>query len=336
MSKSTNCGMNVFQIIFKSISIYIKNIIPLTETMCFPVFGIILGIVLILYPSFWIPEHLPKLIPDFGVNQSTLLLYILILLITIIPGFFLFTKAFWEFFVRMASLNSMIINLYRNNKLKDIFIHNQTIKLKSKDYVNLLLLISLIWLAIFLLPCSILIFKIMFNLNNITGLSLTIFLGIISFILTIICSVKFGLIFQIFAIEEQTPINTLKKSWNMVKGNFIRTLFIGVVAYVLTSIIIPLAFLKLAENPIILSYLIQPFEYTVKLLYTSLSMQESNIIVNIINIISGKNLLNFSKMVTFLCLNTIVSLMILPLSTAFYTLLYLDITKRMTAKGKNK
>ena len=321
MSKSKT-GTNIFVILFKSIMIYIKNFLPLSRVMIFPVFGQIIGIFLIFYPTYLYKEnYLAKL---SGENLEQNLLFILLgLILIIIPGFAIFLKAFWDYMISMVSLNTMAFDIVKKGSFGDFKIHNNSVKLKTNNYVILLLVMTLFWLMIFIFPF--LSFFLGFFVDT-TFIPIIFLLMItISLIFSVILGINFSLCFQVFAFESITPVDIIKRSWNLMKGNFWRTLFMGIILFIITSIIVPLITNTIVERSPLLGYLMTPFESYVNLFSKNYQFTE---------ILSKYNMTSFglSMALALGTLGTVMTNMMLPLGSACFTLLYFDIFDRKKTK----
>ena len=322
--------MNIFEIFLKGIQIYLKNFIPLTKVMLFPVLGQIFGIIWIIFTAFYLSQNIAKsFTPEVLTNNIIFIFFILI--VAILPGFFVFTKAFWEYMIAMVSLNSMVSNIIKQGQLKDAHVHSRLVKVKSKEFIGLLLFLSLIWLFGLMLPAVVFFIQSPFVGIMFAGLEL-----IALMILTII-SIYLSISYQVFAFENLSVINIVKRSWNLVEGNFWRTFFLGFVVVLLTNMLIPSIFQTVADKISLTTFMVQPLQpYAVNL-------SGNPVYLNLISSgIMGQKLLPtaFSyliiKFITQAILGGIVTAFLLPLGSACYTLLYLDIVDRKSFKSKKK
>ncbi|MDD3013041.1 MAG: hypothetical protein PHC34_05000 [Candidatus Gastranaerophilales bacterium] len=329
MSK-TKAQMNIFKIIFNSIGIYLKNFIPLSKAMLFPVFGQIFGMAWILFAAFYLSKNLTKSFTPEAFTNNILFIF-LILIVAVLPGFIIYIKAFWEYMIAMVSLNSMISNIVKQGHLKDAQVHNRLVKVKSKEYIGLLLFVSLIWLVGLMLPVLIFFIKSPFVTVMFIGLEL-----IALMILTII-SIYLSISYQVFAFENLSVFNTVKRSWNLVEGNFWRTFFLGFIVLLLTSLFIPKIFLAIADKTLLTSIMVQPLQPF------AVNLSDNPVYLSIISSgIMGQKLLptafsyEIIKYIVQASLGGIITAFILPLGSACYTLLYLDIVDRKKFKSKKK
>lgn len=340
MSKAKSAGLNIFQIIFNGLKIYIRNFIPLFKVMLFPVFGQLIGIILILYPTYLLSQQLPKMMsPEFMANN--IILVFLLLLLVAVPGFFIFIKAFWEYMIAMVSLNSMTSNIMKQGHIKDSYIHTQTTKLKTKEYVTLLLILSLIWLIGLLLPAIVFLFRNPFDINQ-----AAVWLGFIGlevgacFILTIV-SVYLSLCFQVIAFENITPIKIIKKSWELVEGNFWRTFFLAIAMSLITGLLVPCIFQMIIDSTPLMAILTHPFQaYAATIMGSSETLSTISQFTSIMGTQlipnSPDSIIQVGKTFTSATIGIIITSLLLPLGSACYTQLYFDIVNRKNSKSKKK
>jgi hypothetical protein len=317
MGKS-KAGTNIFTIIFKSLIIYIKNFLPLSRVMLFPVFGQIIGMFLIFYPTYlYRQQYLAKLSAE---NLQQNLVFILLgLLLLVLPGFVIFIKAFWDYMIVTVSLNTMVSDIVKNGNFSNFKIHNNSVKLRTSNYVILLLILTLFWLGVLFFPFLSCFFGIFINPEFI--LPVFSIMMMISAIFTIVLCVNHSLVFQIFAFETASPIGTIKKSWHLIKENFWRTFFMGILLILSTWWLIPNIITSLFEKSPFMSYSVQPFEAYVNLFTNNQGF---------IEFLAKANLSphNFSIALDLMTVATIVASLLLPLGSVCFTLLYFDISER--------
>mgnify|MGYP003325768464 CR=1 FL=1 len=146
----------------------------------------------------------------------------IILLIVILPGFLLFAKAFWDYLVAYGAVNSMLDGLMKSGKVYDFPAHTEVITRKSGKYIFLWALIGL--------------------LSIIAYFPLFWVIGFIMFI-------YFILVFQVFVYEPTKSVfGCFKKSVEIIKGNFARTLGLCTLVAALTYFLIPEGILILLEK----------------------------------------------------------------------------------------
>ena len=201
----------VWHILKDAIKIYFTHIGQLTKYMLFPVFGQILGIILIFTPTVWFTLSITSLIEKFSILNNIMAVFLVVLLISL-PGFVVFIKAFWDFMVAYGALNSMASAVISTGKLYDLKAHTQVITKRSFKYILLLCLISLLGLV---------------GINP------------LFWIISLIFFIYFILVFQVFTLEEDTSITgCFKRSLTLVKGNFGRTFVILAILFIITYYIL--------------------------------------------------------------------------------------------------
>ena len=199
---------SVWAIFGQSMKLYFTNFGSFFKYMSFPVFGQILGIILILLASFFYTQNLPKLIVDGGIFDNFTMIFAVLFIVTL-PGLIILVKAFWDDLVAYGAINSMIDNMLKSGKVYDFPAHTAVITRRSASFGTLWLL-----LAIFGLIGSFPLFWV------IAG----------------ILFVYFILVFQVFTFEpDKSPIACFAKSATIIKGHFARTLglamLIGGISY---------------------------------------------------------------------------------------------------------
>lgn len=341
MAKQSNQKyQNIFKIIFNAFMLYVRNILPLTKVMLFPVLGQVLGIVLILYPTYLFSQHITSIFPP-PLSAGNLFLMFLFLISIILPGFFIFIKAFWEFMVAMATLNLIIINFKKKGVFQEPEVTTRVFKLRTREYVFFLLLITLIWLIGLGFPFIAILFKGILSLTSIQSLGIFLLLEFLSLFVLIIVSVYLSLGFQVFALENLSAASSLKKSWNIVEGNFWKTFLLALLSCIITGTLIPAPFQSLLSANSILPFLTKPFIPYMSIVLNGLNtlhqLNENDLLFKILNNVYkyGNPEYELSKIVAVSFVGIIITALLLPLSTAFYSLLYFDI-KRVKGKASGK
>jgi hypothetical protein len=317
--------MGFVKIIAKGTLIYLKNFFSLTKVMLFPIFGQLIGILLILLPSYFFSQNITRFMLPENIAKNFVLI-LLGLIVIILPGFFVFAKAFWEYMTAMVALNSSIGNIVAAGKLKDYAILNQCVKLRTKDYIVLLSLLTLIILGGLLLPLSIFSLSL---LNTVDTAFLTTAFMIIElfmvFILLII-SVYLSLAFQVFAFETISPVETIKRSWSLVRSSFWKTFFTGCAVMLVTGILIPSVFQSFAGKGLFLNAIVLPVQ-TYMASFSNLidAFRTTQIGFYLLGTLTEYDI---AKNLVLLIIGALVSGLILPLGSAYYTLLYYDLSSK--------
>lgn len=319
MNKVSGKPENIFQLFFKGMLIYLGNIIPFSRAMIFPVFGQLVGIILILGPVYFYRQYFLLNIPVEQL-QENIIFALLGMLLIIIPGFAIFLKAFWDYMVVMVSLNSMSAGILNRQRAGDFKYHNASVKEKSLDYITLLFILMAIWLVLLAIPFAVLVFGYSF-LNKIFSTLLFMMCAVCCLIILGVLSVYLCLSFQIFAFEKIKPLEVLKQSFNMIKNNFWRTVTLGILLFILTGALIPFLIQLVLKNSPILTYISMPVESYINILSENpvvgvLTQQATNIIPDL------------ASEITLSIVGAIATAFVLPLGSACFTLLYFDIKKR--------
>ena len=221
----------VFEVFFKGAKLYFKNFDKFAKYMAFPVFGQVVGIFLIFGTLYL---YLTNIQIKIEYPASLYLPFIVT-----IPGFIIFLKAFWEYLVAYGSVNSMVENMTKSGKLYDIDAHTELIQRRSPSFIGLWMLLGL------------------FSLTAINPLFTP---------LACIVFVYFILIFQVFVFEpEISPIGCFKRSIEIIKHNFARTLGLLAIVGGLTYLLLP-AIVELKTFSVIINHTAAFIEPFVKLL----------------------------------------------------------------------
>jgi hypothetical protein len=227
----------------------------------------------------------------------------------------------------------MVEDITNFKELKAPKLYSQIVRLRSGDYIILITLLSLIWILGLILP--VIIFN--FDIQDVVKSFLFVGLEFVAFFALSFLSVYLSLAFQVFAFESSiNAINAIKKSFCMVINNFWRTLFLGILLFVITGIIVPNIFEVFLKGNFVTNFISYPVKLYVSsiipdpvALYNSLSTDFRPLISDPQNIVN-----EISVSITFSIVSTLITAMMLPLGTACYALLYMDIVKRKELKDK--
>ncbi len=310
---------SVLKIFLHGLGIYLKNFIPLSRAMLFPVFGQIAGIFLILGPVYFYRQlYLIKLSPPE--LQKNLLFILFGLIIMVIPGFAIFIKAFWDYMIVMVSLNTMVSDIIRAKPPTGFKIHNDAIKLRTKDYIILLFMLMGLWLVFLAVP-FVLLAAASFVLSTTFSVAIFMLSMITCLALLGIISIYLCLSFQVFAFEALGPLRVIIKSYEMIENNFWRAVGLGLILFVLTGVVIPLVFEELTRFSPFMDYLVIPF-----MSYASILTQNMPVIGELSRY--GLTLAMLAEETALIALGTTITMFILPFGSACFTLLYFDIKER--------
>ena len=208
----TRVKNSVWEIFGQGVKLYFTNFGAFFKYMAFPVFGQILGIILILFASSVYAAFLPALIVPGGLFDNFSMIFLVLFLITL-PGLLILVKAFWDYLVAFGSINSMLDSMLKSGRLYDFHAHTEVITRRSASYGTLWVLLAILGLiAIF--PLFWVIAGILF--------------------------VYFVLVFQVFTYEpDKSPFECFTRSLEIIKGNFWRTLGLAILVGALTYWLIP-------------------------------------------------------------------------------------------------
>ena len=201
---------NFVWILLAAIKIYSTNFLKFTGYMLFPVFGQILGLLLIITLAGLYTLYLPELALKYPAFKDPSTVLLCVIGITV-PGMLIFMKAFWDYLVAYGALNSITDGFLSTGKIYDFQAHRETVTQYTFKYIGLWFLYSIFWLvAIFPL----------------------------FWVIGAFCFIYFILIFQVFTFEpELTPSEYFKRSFELIHGNAFRTLLIMITIGVFTHIL---------------------------------------------------------------------------------------------------
>ena len=192
----TKVKNSVFGIFGQGVKFYFANFGKFMRYLAFPVFGQLVGMILILLASYFYAENLPNWIAKGGIFDNFAMIFLVLLLITL-PGLFVFTKAVCDYLVAYGAINSMTDNMLKSGRVYDFAAHTEMVTRRAPTFVALWLLFS-IFSLISMCPLFWVIAGILF--------------------------VYFVLIFQVFSFEpDKTAFGCFQKSLVIIKGNFART-----------------------------------------------------------------------------------------------------------------
>lgn len=230
MAKVAN---SVFGVLGQGIKLYFTNLGSFLRYLAFPVFGQLLGIILILFASYFYAMNLKKIVVPGGIFDNFLMIFLVLFLVTL-PGLFILIKAFWDYLVAYGAINSMLDNMLKSGKVYDFHAHTEVIARRSGTFAWLWILLAILGLI---------------------G-SFPLF-----WVIAGILSVYFVLIFQVFVFEpDKSAIGCFKKSLNIIKGNFVRTLGLMLLLGILTYWLLPELVKFLSKFMNIVTFLAIPFD----------------------------------------------------------------------------
>lgn len=297
MAKKDSAFVSVMKIFFNGVKLYFLNFEKFFKYMAFPIFGQIIGISLIFFASYIFTIHVSALTTKSPIFDNIPLVFLILILLTL-PGFFIFCKAFWDYLIAMASLNSMASSLLEGAKLDDTGMHAELIKRRAGSYILFLLLLTVIFII----------------------LSIPVLWGLL-----VIASVYLALCFQVFALEEDKgAFDAIKTSVNLIKFNFMKTallmIIVGIVTYWLVPGLISWGF----ETGNLAGFFSYPVEQYVKLL----PLNDFNAIISQAHIPYTLKSYDAAKSIVLAVVSFAVTGFSLPLRSICFTALYKEINKR--------
>ena len=298
---------NFIWIILAAIRIYSTNFLKFCRYMLFPVLGQIIGLLLIFCLVFLYAAYLPDLADKYEFFRDYTTVLLLAFLITI-PGLLIFLKAFWDFLVAYGALNSITEGFLSTGKIYDYEAHNATVTTRSMSFIGLWFLYSLFLLV-----------------------AINPFFWVIGGIFFI----YFILLFQVFSFEpEESPTGCMRRSLELVSGNWFRTVLIMIVIGFFTHFLFVEGFSVIFDFTQLTKILGNLFESTI---ITSIPIDDINEAILMIN--PSFNLITSSKVAEFfvyLIVSFIVVGFTLPLRSITWTLWYKALREKADFKAAKK
>ncbi|MBR6099500.1 hypothetical protein IKP85_07110 [bacterium] len=222
-------------VILAAIRIYSTNFLKLCSYMLFPVLGQVLGLLLVFCLAGVFSAYWPELADKYEMFNDMAVVMISVVLLTI-PGLLIFTKAFWEYLLVYGAMNSVTECFLTTGKIYDYPAHKATVTKKAFNFIALWILYSIF-----------------------------ISLGLIPFlwIPAAIFFVYFILIFQVFSFEQGNPVDYFTRSFDLIKGNLIRTLLIMCIIVFFTHFIFVLGVSVIFDVTHLTQFLGSLFENTI-------------------------------------------------------------------------
>lgn len=297
MAKKDSVFVNVLKIFCNGVKLYFLNFEKFFKYLAFPVFGQILGVVLIFFASYVFTIHVSNLTSKSPVFDNIPLVFAILLLLTL-PGFFIFCKAFWDYLIAMAALNSMASSVLEGAKLDDIGIHVELIKRRAGSYILFLILLSLIFAL----------------------LSFPLLWGLLAIVFVFL-----ALSFQVFALEEEKgAFDAIRTGINLVRGNFLKTMLLLILLGLFTYWLVP----GLISWGVEVGNLCGIFSYPVDKYIQLLPLQDLNEMFAQLNISVNLKSYEIAKGIVLTVVSFAVTAFALPLRCLCCTQLYKELIKR--------
>lgn len=300
--------IGALKIFFEGTKLYFKNIGKFSNYMAFPVLGQLLGIILLFSTVHFFVNHIEKIVSINPAFNNVSVMFIIMIVLTI-PSFVIFFVAFWKYIVAMGSLNSMANNLISSAKLEDLSIHNDIVTRRMSTFMFLLLILSII---------------------------LLIGINPILWVVLLIVMIYLSLTFQIFALNENiNALEIIKKSVQLIKGNFFKATLVLFFLWLFTYNILPELFNYAFEKLNLYNYLCAPVE----VFSQNLPLEDvQNTIQTILSAANSSinyvlDIKEFAKAIVVNAITVCIIGFTLPLRSICCTLLYKDLeTKKLKEK----
>ena len=319
----------IFNIIGNGIKLYAQNILTLSAPIFAPVMGMLFGLVMMFIPIYILPQYY-LIWSESAPVLKELYMIILVSIVAVLPGLIVFKIGFWNYLLKMVSLNNMVGDITKKKVLKHHSHYTQIVALRSKDY----LLMLLIWCSIILMGLALPFSVYLFVEPAFVPFFLIGFEFLAVFLLTIL-SIYLSLSFQVFAFETSYgPMQTLEESFKLVLNNFWRMVTLMLSLSIITGILLPQIFSFIADICMIKSTIALPIKALLENMFDNYpdlyayiqafpAFQYESM---------DKFILEISKSASFCIIATVISICMLPLGASMYTLFYFDAQKRIVPK----
>ena len=228
-----------FKILFNSIKLYLCNFETFLKLLAFPVLGQMLGLFLIFTVNYLFIMNVPQLAKTNTIFNNITFVFTLLIL-TIVPCFLIFAKAFLDYIVLIASSTLMANHILDKEKLKDAEIHKDIVKVRLGGYFGLIIILSLIF--------SLLAFPLFW-------------------VLLLPVAILLSLSIQAYILEDDISVfSAMRRSWLFVRYNFFKTLFLLLFLFVICYLFLPAVFNWLVDKTNLNILLSNPIELYINLL----------------------------------------------------------------------
>ena len=233
--------------------------------------------------------------------------------------------------LKMVSLNNIVGDILKKKVVKPHQHYTQIVALRTKDY----LLMLGIWCSIILMGLLLPIIVFMLDIEPLFVPYLLIGFEFLAIFLLIILSIYLSLSFQVFAFETSFgPMQSLEESFRLVLNNFWRLVAVMIILFIVTSVIVPQLFVFLADIFYLKSTIAIPFQMFLESIFRSYNNLYDYLQTLPIFAYESqtKFILEMSKVMTIGLISSIISLLMMPLGSCYYTLFYFDAKKRNAPK----
>lgn len=319
--------------------LYGKHWITLTRPLVAPLALQAVGIALALGLSYLIINGIYSVFPTLGMGWT-----VLAVAITTATGMYLFFKGFWDYLVWFSGLCLVIRDLTEINQVpSDQSIYNR-ISSRSLDF-------SLLWLfmfSLYFIPLALGMLPICFlsGFPNATmwilGFTTVIMLG--GYVLAGVANLFLSLAFQSFAFTPASAGSTFFKSVDMVSHGVLKTCFISFMTFAAISWVIPSILISALEFTPILNW---TSEHITRALLPSIIMNYGPIWSSLDANKDFHQLIGLTQHFTGVVvtpervafyvieciLYSLITALLLPLGTCWFTLLYADLKTQLVHRG---
>ena len=315
----------IFNIIGNGTRLYLQNIFLLSAPVVMPVLGLFFGMALMILPIYLLPKFYPVWVESVPILKEFWAVLTVIIL-SLLPGFIVFKIAFWNYMLKVVSLNVMVSDIIKRKVVKHHSQYTKIVALRTKDY----LLMLLIWLLIILMGLALPISVFLFNIEPVFVPYFLVGFEFLAVFLLIILSIYLSLSFQVFAFETSFgPMQTLEESFRLVLNNFWRIVTLMILLVIITMGLLSLV-LFISDVLMIKNTLSIPFQNVLKSVLNSYPNFYD--VINSLPIFAyeseQKFILETAKSFSVSTISTLISLLMLPLGACYYTLFYFDAKKR--------
>ncbi len=326
---TTKKSMSIFSIIGIGTKLYCQNIFLLSAPVVAPVVGILLGMFLAIFlPLHFVSNY--ELICEKYSFFKELWVYITAVVITCLPGLVIFKLGFWNYMLKLVSLNLFVDDIIKQKLLKHHSQYTKIISLRTKDYLAMLF----IWCLIIIMGLAIPIIVKQTNSDVWFSMILFIVLMVLAVLLLTILSVYLSLSFQVFAFEPAlSPMETLEKSFKLVANNFWRLVILLAFLSIIVSGIIPQIIVFVLDALMLKNVIAEPFANFLNNFFATFPNAQTITegILQTMNTDIAQFMLEAPKEMAFFLISTVISLFMMPLGTCYYVLFYKDVKHKNDA-----
>ena len=214
-------GSTIIEIFLQAIGLYFTNIDRFLWYMLFPVFGQLIGIILLTTVLYSFNEFQTVILSSFPLLKNQMYMNIA-LGVVLLPVIILWIKALWDYVVAYTAVNSMTENMLKSERVYDFPAHTMMVTRRWAQYLGLCILYAGLLLL------------------SVTG----IFTGFAWVLL-----IYYTFVFQIFLFEpDLSPVDCFKRSSSYVRGNFKQTFLMIILAGGLTYVVLPQIILTFLDS----------------------------------------------------------------------------------------